>query len=59
VPYTNNAQAPAAQANVAASKEGQLVSGDETTVDAKPVCPSPATAHANSPVESAAVPEQE
>jgi len=59
VPYTNNAHTPVAQANVASSKEGQMSSGDEAVVETKPACTSPATALANSPVASAAAPEQE
>jgi hypothetical protein len=59
VPYTNNAQTPVAQADVTASKECHVGSGEETIVDTKPACTSPATAHASSPVASAAAPEQE
>lgn len=53
VPFTNAAQPPLVQINVAAGAENQTGT-PETTVDAKPAVASPATALAHSPVDSAA-----
>ncbi|PPJ50327.1 hypothetical protein CBER1_06468 [Cercospora berteroae] len=53
VPYTNASQPPLVQINVASGTEGQTGTS-EAAVDAKPATTSPATAHAHSPVDSAA-----
>lgn len=59
VPYTGSSQTPLVQINVASGAEGQASTPD-TTVEAKPTITSSAmTAHAGSPVDSAAASEQE
>ena len=59
-PYTGPKQAPLVQINVAAGGDGQVSSPKaDSAVDAKPNGDSPATALANSPVDSAAASEHE
>lgn len=59
MPYTNNqAHASATQGNIATRKEDQAGSTDDAA-DTKPPATSPATALANSPVATAAAPDQE
>lgn len=57
LPYTSSAaptQTPTAPVSVTATKDGQASCGDDAAPDTKPISTSPATAHANSPVTSAA-----